>query len=182
MKIGVISDTHGSLTAWRQVMADFFEDVELIIHCGDVLYHGPRNPLPEGYAPAELAQAVNAVRKPIICAKGNCDAEVDQMLLEIPLQAPFAQIMTPAWRIMVHHGHLWEESSLPSWTAPYNLIISGHTHLPGIIKKDGRFFLNPGSPALPKNQDKTPTVALIEDTAIQLCNIRTGQILQQVTM
>lgn len=182
MKIGVISDTHGSLAAWRRVMTDFFGDVDLIIHCGDILYHGPRNPLPEGYAPAELAQAINASRPPIICAKGNCDAEVDQMLLEIPLQAPFAQILTPVWRIMAHHGHFWEEGNLPSWTAPYNLIISGHTHLPGIVQKDGRFFLNPGSPALPKQKDRIPTVAVIADTAIQLWNIRTGQILEQVSI
>lgn len=181
MKIGVISDTHGSLTAWQKVMAKFFSQVDLIIHCGDVLYHGPRNPLPEGYAPAELAKALNRVRKPIVCAHGNCDAEVDQLLLEFPIQAPYSQVYTDKWRILVHHGHHFSETELPDWTRPYNLIISGHTHLPDINQHEGRILLNPGSPALPKNKEKAPTVALIDGSTIQLWNIQTGELYKQIS-
>ncbi|HEY8462524.1 MAG TPA: phosphodiesterase [Bacillota bacterium] len=181
MKIGVISDTHGSLTAWRQVMEEYFATADLIIHSGDLLYHGPRNPLPEGYAPAELAEAINATSQPIIGVKGNCDAEIDQMLLQIPIQAPLAQIFTPHWKILVHHGHDFTADNLPSWATAYNLIISGHTHRPGIVYQDGRIFLNPGSPALPKDDGQTPTVAIIAGTTIELWNIRTGKLIQQTT-
>jgi uncharacterized protein len=182
LKIGVISDTHGSLTMWQQVMAHYFKKVDLIIHCGDVLYHGPRNPLPKGYAPAELAQAINMVRQPMIFAKGNCDAEVDQLLINFPLQAPFAQVFTPQWQILVHHGHSLSENELPTWTEPYNLIISGHTHLPILKQKGSCVLLNPGSPALPKNEEKAPTVALIDNQTIQIWNIQTGQRIQELTV
>ncbi len=78
MKIGVVSDTHGSLTAWQNAYNSNFQDVDWIIHCGDVLYHGPRNPLPEGYNPQTLAMDLQKIRQPIIFAKGNCDAEIDR--------------------------------------------------------------------------------------------------------
>jgi putative phosphoesterase len=174
VKIGVIGDTHGSLTAWQQAWR-YLEQVDLIIHCGDVLYHGPRNPLPEGYAPAELAQAINGITQPVIFAKGNCDAEVDQLLVNFSIQIPYAQVFTPRWRILVHHGHTLNPMDLPAWTNGYNLIISGHTHLAGIVKQDTRICLNPGSPSLPKDAGRTPTIALIDDREISIINIASGE-------
>jgi uncharacterized protein len=170
VKIGVIGDTHGSLTAWQQAWR-YLEQVDLIIHCGDVLYHGPRNPLPEGYAPAELAQAINGITQPVIFAKGNCDAEVDQLLVNFSIQIPYAQVFTPRWRILVHHGHTLNPMDLPAWTNGYNLIISGHTHLAGIVRQDTRICLNPGSPSLPKDAGRTPTIALIDNREISIINI-----------
>jgi putative phosphoesterase len=174
MKIGVISDTHGSLTAWQQAWR-YLRQADLIIHCGDLLYHGPRNPLPEGYAPAELAQTINQTTQPLIIAKGNCDADVDQLLINFPIQTPYTQVFTPRWRILVHHGHTLGPTTLPAWANSYNLIISGHTHLPGIVKREERLFLNPGSPALPKNAGRTSTVALVDDEAITIINLATGE-------
>jgi putative phosphoesterase len=174
VKIGVISDTHGSLTAWQKALV-YLEKVDLIIHCGDVLYHGPRNPLPEGYAPAELARAINRTTQRIVFAKGNCDAEVDQLLVDFPIQAPYTQIFTPRWQILVHHGHTLENANLPAWTDGYNLIISGHTHLPGISRQASRVLLNPGSPSLPKNAERIPTIALIDEADIKIINLATGK-------
>jgi putative phosphoesterase len=174
LKIGVISDTHGSVTAWQKASL-YLETVDLIIHCGDVLYHGPRNPLPEGYAPTELAQAINRTAQPLIFAQGNCDAEVDQLLVNFPIQTPYAQVFTPRWQILVHHGHHLNSMELPTWTHSYNLVISGHTHLPGISQQGHQFLLNPGSPALPKNVAQTPSIALLDDSGILLINLVTGE-------
>lgn len=175
MKIGIISDTHGSLAAWQQAFNQYFHSADLMIHCGDVLYHGPRNPLPEGYDPAGLAAALNQLTVPILFAKGNCDAEVDQMVLNHPLEAPYIHCYLPGLRILVHHGHLFTPDTLPAQTtAGYNLVISGHTHLPGITKINGITWLNPGSPSLPKTADKEPSIALLEDRDLRIIHLRTA--------
>ena len=173
MKIGVISDTHGSVQAWEKAYNNYLSKTDLIIHCGDLLYHGPRNPLPDGYKPNELCAIFNTLDKPIIFIRGNCDAEVDQMVLDYPLESPYAHIFTDRWRILAYHGH---HPSLPVKTiARYNLVLSGHTHLPGIKKENGVVYLNPGSPALPKNEEKTPTIAIIDENEIVIWNIKTGE-------
>lgn len=148
MKIGVISDTHGSLSAW-QAAYNLLADADFIIHCGDVLYHGPRNPLPEGYNPSELSKTLNALKQPLYIVRGNCDAEVDQMLLDFPIESPYAHFITEKYRIFVHHGH--RDPIHAKILSQYTLIVSGHTHLPGIERKEEIVYLNPGSPSLPKN-------------------------------
>lgn len=180
MRIGVISDTHGSVSAWRKAYAKYLHQTDLIIHCGDLLYHGPRNPLPDEYKPDELCATFNALEKPVVFVRGNCDAEVDQMILEHPIEAPYAHVITAHWRILVHHGH---QNMLPAKTKTcYNLIISGHTHLPGIKKENGLIYLNPGSPALPKNEAKTPTIAVIDEGAIVIWNIERGEKMQRLDL
>jgi len=175
MKFGVISDTHGSLTAWQNAYNSCFHDVDIIIHCGDVLYHGPRNPLPEGYNPQGLAKELQETPQPIIFAKGNCDAEIDQYVLGYPLESPYAHVFTPEMKILITHGHHWDPEQTPSiYSKGYNLIISGHTHLPVLKKSSDRFLLNPGSPALPKNDPSVPTVAVIDKNRIRIVHATTG--------
>lgn len=178
MKIGIISDTHGSISAWQKAYQNFLHETELIIHCGDVLYHGPRNPLPKGYEPKRLAEALNSLSKPLIFVRGNCDSEVDQMVLEYPLDSYSSQIITPELKILVHHGHhSFPETLRRKIAATYDVVISGHTHLPGLKKEEGLLFLNPGSPALPKNQEETPTIAILEteNKEILIWNIENGK-------
>lgn len=178
MRIGVISDTHGSISAWRKAYDQFLHQTDLIIHCGDLLYHGPRNPLPDEYKPDELCAIFNALEKPIVFVRGNCDAEVDQMILDHPIEAPYAHLFTTRWRILVHHGH---QDRLPAKTKNlYNLIISGHTHLPSLTKEDGVISLNPGRPALPKNESKTPTIAVIDEGSIVIWDIETGKAVKRL--
>ena len=93
MKIGVISDTHGHEMRWAKAYEKFFKDADMILHAGDVLYHGPRNPMLEDYNPAGLAQRINDCPIPVVIAKGNCDSEVDQMVIALPIQAPYAYVM-----------------------------------------------------------------------------------------
>ncbi|NLM36511.1 MAG: phosphodiesterase [Firmicutes bacterium] len=179
MRIGVISDTHGSVGAWQKAYDLFLRQTDLIIHCGDLLYHGPRNPLPVEYKPNELCAIFNTLEKPIVFVRGNCDAEVDQMVLDYPLESPYAHIFTERWRILVHHGH---QNLLPAKTKTFNnLIISGHTHLPVIKKENGVIYLNPGSPALPKDEPKTPTIAVIDEEAIVIWNIETGKEIEKTS-
>jgi len=176
-KIGIISDTHGSLTTWKTVYQNFFKSADLILHCGDVLYHGPRNPLPVGYNPAELARDLNALTTPLVIVKGNCDAEVDQMVLDYPMEVYF-RLFLGDLRILVQHGHA---PYLPAKVEKgFNLLISGHTHLPVIKKEDGLIRLNPGSPSLPKDDEKTPTIALIEENQISLWNIESKEKIETV--
>jgi phosphoesterase, MJ0936 family len=179
MIIGVISDTHGSLTAWREAYQKFLQNTNLIIHCGDVLYHGPRNPLPAGYDPKNLAAELNSLSKPLYIVQGNCDAQVDQLVLEYPLESPFAHILTPEIKILAHHGHHWSPETTPAKISGlYDIIISGHTHLPEIRQIGRTIFLNPGSPALPKDEADTPTIALIDHHLIKIMNIASGQPVQ----
>lgn len=175
MKIGIISDTHGDLITWNEVMTEYFQDVDYIIHAGDVLYHGPRNPLVPGYNPAELAEAINGSGIPVIIARGNCDANVDQLVLNYPLQAPYALIRENSLTILVNHGDGLAREDMIKQAHAYrvDLFITGHTHEPLLELQDGVILLNPGSCALPKG-DGTPTVALLQDKSISLININTG--------
>jgi uncharacterized protein len=183
MIIGVISDTHGSLTAWRQAYENFLQDTDFIIHCGDVLYHGPRNPLPEGYDPKSLANDLNSLQKQLFIVRGNCDAEVDQLVLEYPLESPYAHVITPDLKILAHHGHHWSVETIPvKVKQSYNIIISGHTHVPELKKIDRVIYLNPGSPSLPKNNDQTPTAAIINETELTIINIKTGAVIQSMNL
>jgi putative phosphoesterase len=177
VKIGIISDTHGSVTAWQLACANCFTDTDLIVHCGDILYHGPRNPLPEGHNPSALAQQLNSYSKPIIFAKGNCDADVDQLLIDLPIEAPYTHLITPDYRILIHHGHQFSETNIPVKTkSHYKISISGHTHIRRCETIDGMVFINPGSPALPKNEDNIPTVAVLEGYEVKFLNILNGNI------
>ena len=183
MRIGVISDTHGSLTAWKEAYNKYFTDTDFIIHCGDILYHGPRNPLPEGYDPPGLAQELNSLQKMIIFVRGNCDAEVDQLMIDSPIEAPYAHVVTPCFTILTHHGHTLLPDSLPQKIkSDYNIFISGHTHLAGIKKTENIYLLNPGSPALPKNESHTPTVAMISEQKITIFNLQTATIFAEMEL
>lgn len=182
MKIGVISDTHGSLTAWQQALAGPLADVDLIIHTGDVLYHGARNPLPEGYNPAELAEAINACRIPILIVKGNCDSEVDQMVLTTPLQSPFLITDQPLGRILATHGHYFDNQQSADLAERYQIEIwiSGHTHVPLLEKREQTVFLNPGSCSLPKGEELHRSAAVIAEKQVQLIDLDTNLVFKQL--
>lgn len=172
MKIGIISDTHGDLRSWEKALAEIFSDADLVLHAGDVLYHGPRNPLPEGYNPQELAKAINSCPLPVLLAKGNCDAEVDQMVLNMPYSQPYLFTQLENKRILVHHGHLFPVEELERLVEQWkiDLCITGHTHLAKFERKNGCCFFNPGSCSLPKETHQ-PTVGLWEKNTLSLIDL-----------
>lgn len=182
MRIGIISDTHGSVAAWEQAMSGIFREVDLIIHGGDVLYHGPRNPLPEEYDPQKLAALINRSPVPVIITRGNCDAEIDQLVIDWPLQAPYCFLQIGSLRVLVNHGHQISPREIRTQAQRYKvqIFVSGHTHVPEITKENGTVFLNPGSPSLPKDSLARPTIVLLNQRSTQLMNLETGQILQEV--
>jgi len=162
MRIGITSDTHGGVDGWRRV-CDRFGSVDAIIHCGDVLYHGPRNPQPEGYAPEDLARLLNDARIPILLVRGNCDADIDLAVLQVPVASPVLVYEADGLRVVASHGHIFSDAEWLDlgrrWKAQF--LVSGHTHRGSLVRQDGIVLFNPGSPCLPKEQ---PTAGLI-DTA-----------------
>jgi len=181
MKIGVISDTHGCVATWREVFRRYFADCDLIIHAGDVLYHGPRNKIPAEYDPAALAAELNACPLPIVAAAGNCDAAVDGMVLAMPVQAPYAYVFAEGRRIVVNHGHTLDEAG--RWAAARRMgaavLVSGHSHVPELFKRDGVVLLNPGAPsaAMSKRPDGHGTVARIDAGKIEIIDIVTDAVI-----
>lgn len=149
MKIAIISDLHGSLSALEQVLAQLAPwqpDHYLLL--GDLLNHGPRNPVPPGYAPAAVAERLNQLAPHIMAVCGNCDSEVDQMLLNFPMTAPYNQLLVDGRRWFVTHGHLYRPDAVA--LPPGSLFISGHTHLP-VLQREGELVLmNPGSICFPR--------------------------------
>ena len=114
MKLMFASDIHGSLPATERVLERFAQSgARWLIILGDVLNHGPRNALPEGYAPGEVAERLNSVAERIVAVRGNCDSEVDQMLLEFPLMADYSTVFADGRRFFLTHGHLWNPEKLP---------------------------------------------------------------------
>lgn len=163
MKIAVTGDTHGDAAGWRQMAEKIFPGADLVVHCGDILAHGPRNPLVEGYDPAGLAELINAGPVPVLFARGNCDAEVDQLLIDFPIQSPYAFFQAGPLRIMAHHGHGLSREEMIEMCRRYraDLFASGHTHVPALERAGGLLLVNPGSPSLPKG-GAGPTAALLE--------------------
>ncbi|MBW4085384.1 phosphodiesterase [Paenibacillus sp. S150] len=153
MKLMFISDIHGSLYWLEQALAKAGEEQpHTLVILGDFLYHGPRNPLPEGYNPQGVAARLNAYGKSLVAVRGNCDAEVDQMLLQFPMMGDYVLILHEGRKIYATHGHGFSIDQLPLLT-PGDVFIQGHTHLPVADVKEGITVLNPGSISLPKENN-----------------------------
>jgi len=178
MRIGVISDTHGSLKYFEKALA-VLGNCETIIHGGDVLYHGPRNPLPEDYRPKDLAERINSMNN-LIIARGNCDADVDQMVIKHPMQSPYVLVQQGNFKILVCHGYEKKKSAYIEMAKRFgvNLFIYGHTHVKELYKDEGLIVLNPGSTSLPK--DDVQSVALIEQDSVKLINLHNGEVIKEV--
>lgn len=154
MKIMIASDLHGDADAVRQLLQRYAESgAERLLLLGDLLYHGPRNDLPPGYAPREVISLLSSLSPAPLCVRGNCDAEVDQMVLPFPILADYAQFCWDDLHIFATHGHHFSPQSLPP-LAPGEIFLYGHTHrMQAEWNAAGVLCLNPGSPSLPKEGD-----------------------------
>lgn len=165
MKYLVISDIHGSASCLETALKNFEKNADLIILCGDYLNHGPRNPLPEGWDTKKTAALLNEYKQKIVCVRGNCDSEVDQMMLTFPCLNAYTSIFTDnSRRIFVHHGHLYTHDELHKLLPAGTLVISGHTHVTLMEEDNGIFYFNPGSISLPKCDDGK-TCGIVETLA-----------------
>lgn len=157
MKILFASDLHGSAVACRSLLERVRQEgAERLFLLGDLLYHGPRNDLPEGYAPREVIRLLNESPLKPLCVRGNCDAEIDQMVLNFPIMADYALLPLEGGRCaFLTHGHLFNLDNPPPHQ-PGDLLIHGHTHVHCVVQAQDYTYLNPGSVALPKeNQPKS---------------------------
>lgn len=163
MNFLVLSDIHGSFQDLERALgAGESLSWDRLIICGDYLNHGPRNSIPEGYDPKACAGFLNSFKEKIISVRGNCDSEVDQMLLDFPVLESSARIfiprertsgteaLTPVTEIFVHHGHLFSKEDLIKRNSPGTVFIQGHTHVPVLEEEKGFLFFNPGSISIPK--------------------------------
>ena len=161
MKYMIASDIHGSAIYCRKMLEAFEEErADRLVLLGDLLYHGPRNDLPREYAPKEVIPLLNGVKEKLLCIRGNCDAEVDQMVLEFPILADYALLELEGRTVYLSHGHIYHEGNLPP-LMPGDAFLYGHTHVPRAEEKDGVVFLNPGSVSLPK-EGNPPTYGILE--------------------
>ena len=161
MKWMIASDIHGSAYYCRELLAAFErEKANRLLLLGDVLYHGPRNDLPREYAPKEVIAMLNGMRDKILCVRGNCDTEVDQMVLEFPVLADYAILCIGDRVVYATHGHVYNESKLPPLQKG-DVLLHGHTHVPKCVEHEDHLYINPGSVSIPK--ENSPHGYLILD-------------------
>lgn len=180
MKIGIISDTHGDIVQVEKAL-EILKDCEYIIHCGDVLYHGPRNELPKNYNPKKLAELLST-KDNIIYIRGNCDSDVDEMVIKRDLKEKNRLLNLGKYSIYAVHGY--EETEEDRVNKAHELgsdiVISGHTHIKVLKEKDGIIVINPGSTTIPK--DESSSICLIEDNSIKLISLENNEIIKEMTI
>lgn len=150
MKLFFIADIHGSLYYLNIALEKFNQEAaDYLIILGDELYHGARNPLTRDYNPKEVASRLNSYSAKIIAVRGNCDSEVDEMVLNYPISSTYSMLLYGNHRIFLTHGHIYNEQNLPKLSIG-DVFMYGHTHIPKAEKSNGITIINPGSIALPK--------------------------------
>ncbi len=170
MKLMLISDIHGSASALEKALVLAKQQTpDKILLLGDLLNHGPRNALPEGYDPIRVAELLNQNAGKMISVRGNCDSEVDQMLVKFPVLAEFSQVLLPERQLFLTHGHIWSPEKLPLLNAG-DVFCFGHTHIPLIERRDGIILFNPGSISIPRNEH-APSVGWIDSQQIEITNL-----------
>ena len=150
MKWMIASDIHGSAAYCEKLLAAFGrEQADRLLLLGDLLYHGPRNDLPQGYAPKEVIAQLSGVKDKVFCVRGNCDAEVDQMVLPFPVLADYCLLEQKGRVVFATHGHHYNLEN-PPLLQPGDVLLHGHTHIPAKDNSLGFWYLNPGSVSIPK--------------------------------
>ena len=154
MKLMFASDLHGSLFFCEKLMCEYKkEKPDKLILLGDLLYHGPRNNLTKNYDTQKVAELLNSIKNNIICVQGNCDAEVDQAVLNFEIRADYINMYLENRLIFLTHGHIYNKNHLPFLNSG-DIIIHGHTHVPTIEKIGEIIYINPGSVSLPRNNSQ----------------------------
>ena len=174
MKLMIASDIHGSaywceklLEAWRG------EGKPRMLLLGDLLYHGPRNDLPRDYAPKRVIELLNGIREHLLCVRGNCEAEVDQMVLTFPVMADYCALPLGEHILYATHGHVHGETNPPPLMHG-DVLLCGHTHVPAFNRHEGFTYVNPGSTSIPKN-GSVHSYMTLEDGALAWKDLENGE-------
>ncbi len=165
MKLMIASDLHGSAYYCEKLLAAYrTECPDRLLLLGDLLYHGPRNDLPRDYAPKRVIEMLNPLAEKLLCVRGNCEAEVDQMVLNFPVLSDYAYLSIDGVDIFATHGHLHGEVNPPPICGG-TLLLCGHTHVPAYRPYDGFTYVNPGSLAIPK-ENSPHSYMILEDRTL----------------
>ena len=175
MKFIIASDIHGDINSTNRILSILKEEkADKLILLGDVLYHGPRNDLPAGYNPKMVISALNEIKDRVICVRGNCDAEVDQIVLDFPIMDTFRYIEADGLRFFATHGHHFNQDTPPKMSKG-EILLHGHTHIPKCEKFGDNYCLNPGSVSIPKGGYK-PSYMVYENRSFIIKDFEDGVI------
>ena len=182
MKWMIASDLHGSAYYCRKMLEAFErEGADRLFLLGDLLYHGPRNDLPREYAPKAVIPLLNGKKEKLLCVRGNCDAEVDQMVLEFPVLADYAALPVGRRLIYATHGHIYHVKNLPP-LAPGDVLLHGHTHVPAWTEfGQGNLYLNPGSVSIPK-ENSPHSYMTLEGNMMQWKELESSAVFHELTL
>ena len=173
MKIMIASDIHGSAYYCDLMLREFEqEQADRLLLLGDILYHGPRNDLPKDYAPKRVVEQLSALKDRIFCVRGNCDADVDLMVLPFPMTSDCSIMPIGEKMMYVTHGHVFNPENLPPLHSG-DILLYGHTHIPALRDVKGCMCINPGSVSLPKNGSRHSCI-LLKDGIFGWKDIETG--------
>ncbi len=173
-KIMIASDIHGDAKTTELLLERYRESgAQKLILLGDILYHGPRNDLPSGYAPKRVIELLNAMKDEILVVRGNCDTEVDQMVLEFPVLADYAYILLDGLNIFATHGHNFNTDKLPPLKKG-DILLHGHTHIPTAEPfGEDNVYINPGSVSIPK-MNSPKSYIIYENRVFSFCSLEDG--------
>lgn len=154
MKLMIASDIHGSAYYCEKMINAYNNEyADKLLLLGDILYHGPRNDLPKEYAPKKVLAMLNEMKQEILCVRGNCDTEVDQMVLEFPVLAEYGFFYDRGRMFYITHGHKYNPDNLPMLKKG-DILLTGHTHIPAFDVYDDYVYVNPGSVSIPKKESE----------------------------
>ncbi len=181
MRLLIASDIHGSAYYCKMLLEAFRkENADRILLLGDILYHGPRNDLPRDYSPKEVISMLNPLKDKIFCVRGNCDTEVDQMVLDFPVLADYAVISLDDKLIYATHGHKYNEENLPP-LADGDILFCGHTHVP-VIRNHGKYtYMNTGSVSIPK-ENSPHSYVVYKNGKLLWKDLETGKVFMELKL
>lgn len=182
MKWMIASDLHGS-AYWCEKMVERYkeEGAGKLLLLGDILYHGPRNDLPKDYAPKKVIEILNGMKEELLCIRGNCDCEVDQMVLKFPILADYAAFWLGDLMVWATHGHVYNMNNLPPFKKG-DVLLHGHTHIPAAQSfGDGYYYINPGSLSIPKEGSKN-SYMILEERTFTLKSVEDGSVISSFTV
>ncbi len=177
MKLVIASDIHGS-AYYCNLLKTRFEEVgaEKLLLLGDLLYHGARNALPKEYNTLKTAEILNSMKAQILCVCGNCDSDVDRMVLEFPVQADFAFFVAGGRTVIATHGH-----KVPAFLKKGDVLLNGHFHVPAFEKRENCTYVNCGSVSIPK-ENSPHSYLVLEENSFYWKNVETGEIFRTETL
>ena len=181
MKIMIASDLHGSFCYGQKLFGRFEEEkAEELMLLGDLLYHGARNALPEEYSTINLTKLLNQYKDRILAVRGNCDAEIDQTVLEFPIMSDYLMTWIDGRKWILTHGHLYNEQIMLPHN-PGDVLLHGHTHVKALQMLNDFYFINPGSVSIPKD-GPVHSYAVYEDGAFYLKDVESGEVLRSMKL